>query len=122
MLRKLKLISLLLLVTACAPCGVKPTVNHVVLVWLKAGTAPEVQQKIIEGSKELKSIGQIRELQVGTAIPSDRPIVDDSFSLGILMRFDSVEDMNAYLKDPRHVQFVDTQVKPYLQKLVVYDF
>ncbi|HEX5057523.1 MAG TPA: Dabb family protein [Gammaproteobacteria bacterium] len=121
MIRNLVVVCLLSL-AACAPCNIKPAVNHVVLVWLKPGTAPEVQEKIIEGSKTLKSIGQIRELQVGTAIPSDRPIVDDSFSLGILMRFDSVEDMNTYIKDPRHVQFVDTWVKPYLQKIVVYDF
>lgn len=122
MVYKLKLTGLLLLVAACAPVDVKAPVNHVVLVWLKAGTAPEVVAKIIEGSRELKAIPGIRDLQVGKAIPSERPIVDDSFSFGILMRFDSVAEMNAYLTDPRHVRFVDTRVKPYLEKLVVYDF
>jgi hypothetical protein len=76
----------------------------------------------VEGSRALSDIGQIRDLQVGKAIPSERLIVDDSFSFGIYMRFDSVVDMNAYLTDPRHVRFVDTQVKPHLEKLVVYDF
>jgi hypothetical protein len=122
MVYKLKLISLLLVVAACAPVGVKAPVNHVVLVWLQADTAPEVREQIIEGSKALRSIPGIRDLQVGTAIPSERPIVDDSFSIGLYMRFDSVEGMNAYLTDPRHVQFVDTWVKPHLEKLVVYDF
>jgi hypothetical protein len=121
MFRKLMVVCLLS-VAACAPVNIRPAVNHVVLVWLKPDTSPEVRERIIRGSEDLVTIGQIRELQVGTAIPSERPIVDDSFSFAILMRFDSVEDMNAYLKDPRHVQFVDTQVKPHLQKLVIYDF
>jgi hypothetical protein len=122
MFHKLKLVCLLLLVTGCAPMNAGPSVNHVVLVWLKADTAPEVRESIIEGSRQLKAIPGIRDLRVGKAIPSERPIVDDSFSFGILMRFDSVADMNAYLADPKHVQFVDTQVKPYLEKLLVYDF
>jgi hypothetical protein len=106
----------------CAPVQVRQPVQHIVLVWLKAGTSPEVYEQIVEGSKGLSTIGGIRDLQVGRAIPSERPIVDDSFSLGLYMRFDSVEDMNAYLTDPRHVQFVDTLVKPHLEKLVIYDF
>lgn len=122
MFPKLKIACLLLLVTACAPVQVREPVHHIVLVWLKADTAPEVRAQITEASKELRQIPGIRDLQVGTAIPSERPIVDDSFSLGLYMRFDSVADMNAYLTDPKHVEFVDTQVRPYLEKLVVYDF
>lgn len=121
MVHKLKFIVLLLL-AACAPAQVGKPVHHIVLVWLKADTAPEVYERIVEGSKALAGIGQIRDLQVGKAIPSERPIVDDSFSMGLYMRFDSAADMHAYLTDPRHVQFVDTQVKPHLEKLVIYDF
>lgn len=120
-MRQLAFIGLLLL-TACAPVEVKQPVHHIVLVWLKAGTPPEAYEQIIEGSRTLAHIGQIRDLQVGKPIPSERRIVDDSFSLGLYMRFDSVADMNAYLTNPRHVQFVDTLVKPHLEKLVVYDF
>lgn len=122
MFPKLKITCLLLLVTACASVQVREPVHHIVLVWLKADTAPDVRAQIIEASKELRQIPGIRDLQVGTAIPSERPIVDDSFSLGLYMRFDSVADMNAYLTDPKHVEFVDTQVRPYLEKLLVYDF
>jgi hypothetical protein len=107
---------------ACLAGAGTPSVQHIVLVWLKPDTAPEVREQIMAGSKALTDIGQIRDLRMGKAIPSERPIVDDSFSFGIYMRFDSVADMNAYLTDPKHVQFVDTQVKPHLEKLVVYDF
>src|SRR5687767_7612505 len=122
MAHKLTIGCLLLLLVGCAPGEVRQPVQHIVLVWLKPGTSPEVYEQIVTGSKGLSMIGEIRDLRVGKAIPSDRPIVDDSFSLGIYMRFDSVTDMNAYLTNPRHVQFVDTLVKPHLQKLVVYDF
>ncbi|HEY3487526.1 MAG TPA: Dabb family protein [Gammaproteobacteria bacterium] len=97
-------------------------VNHIVLVWLKPDTQPTTYQQILEASKALGAIGQIQELRIGKSIPSERPIVDDSFSFGLYMRFETVEAMNAYLTDPRHVQFVDTLVKPNLEKLVIYDF
>src|SRR5687767_2955168 len=90
----------LLLLIGCAPVNVKQPVQHIVLVWLKADTTSEEYKQIVEGSKTLTDIGQIRDLQVGKAILSERPIVDDSFSFGIYMRFDSVADMNAYLTDP----------------------
>ena len=58
----------------------------------------------------------------GLSIKSDRPIVDDSFDLGIAMTFRSVDDMNQYLIDPRHTKFVDTWLKGRLDKMLVYDF
>jgi hypothetical protein len=97
-------------------------VQHIVLVWLKPDVSADVRENIMRESQALAKIERIKALHVGKAIASERPIVDDSFDFGVYMNFASVEDMNIYLADPRHVQFVETVVKPHLQKLLVYDF
>lgn len=115
---------LLLSLFACGQSNTDNTasINHIVLVWLKADTSIAEINTIIEESKALKSIGGIQSLNIGTAIASERKIVDDSFSLGLHMRFANLKDMNHYLKHPRHVDFVDNFIKPKLEKILVYDF
>ena len=119
-------IYMVLILSLVACCDSKnPTssaVNHVVLVWLKADTTTEEIETIISETQKLEKIGTIQSLSVGTAIPSERKIVDDSFDLGIQMRFATQQDMQTYLVDPQHVKFIDTFIKPKLQKILVYDF
>jgi hypothetical protein len=112
---------LLFSVIACTPSD-RTTINHVVLVWLKADTTPAEIDTIIAESQKLTSIDTIESLSIGTAIPSERKIVDDSFSFGMHMRFATQQDMQRYLSHPQHIKFVDTFVKPKLDKLLVYDF
>jgi len=112
---------LLFSVFACSPSE-KTAINHIVLVWLKADTTPAEIDTIIAESQKLSSIDTIQSLTIGTAIPSERKIVDDSFSFGMHMRFATQQDMQRYLAHPQHIKFVDTFVKPKLDKLLVYDF
>ena len=102
--------------------NVKP-INHIVLVWFKAGVSQAEINEVIQETKTLKQyIPQIQSLSLGRAIPSDRKIVDDSFDLGIQLQFENQADMDAYLTHPKHITFVKTFIKPKLAKLLVYDF
>ena len=73
-------------------------------------------------SKGLEKIPGVVEVRVGSVIPSERKIVDDSFEVGIYMTFRSVEDMNAYIVHPDHQRIVQDKLMPIVEKLVVYDF
>jgi len=64
----------------------------------------------------------MEQLQIGRSLSSNRKIVDDSFDIGIYMRFNSVSDMNSYLKHPRHIELVDMHIKPNIDKIIIYDF
>jgi hypothetical protein len=68
-------------------------------------------------------ISQIQHLSVGPAVPSERPIVDDSFDVGLVMRFNSKADMDAYEKHPVHVNAVKEvqTLMPLAKRLLVYD-
>ena len=118
------LIAPLFLLASCShhPAQTNTSVNHVVLLWLKPGTSQSQIDNIIKYSNELRNIEGVYHLQLGPSIPSTRKIVDDSFDLGIYMRFNSIEEMNQYLKHPRHVDLVNKHIKPNIRKIIVYDF
>jgi hypothetical protein len=113
-----------MILTSCAtiaPPAAKGTVDHIVLIWLKRPGNPSDRQAILSASRDLRIIPGIQFLDAGTALASDRPVVDDSFDIGLTMRFDSAKSLQAYEKDPLHVKKVNEVLKPLAKKIVVYD-
>jgi hypothetical protein len=111
--------------TSC-PFGHKTTakgkVEHIVLVWLKRpGNAADRAALIATAKKFQAEISQIQHLSVGSAVPSEREVVDDSFDVGLVMRFNSKTDMDIYEKHPVHVNAVKQTLMPLAKKLLVYD-
>ena len=112
-----------LLLASCATIAppAKPgSVDHVVLVWLKRPGNEQDRQTLLATGRELRAIPGIRFLDAGTALPSERPTVDDSFDIGYVMRFDSPAALEAYAVHPIHVKAKETLMK-LSGKLVVYD-
>ena len=123
-MKKIPLIMVLVLTIFVVGCGSKRNqghVEHIVLVWLKNSGHQDDIKTVIDTTNELKEIDGILSLRVGTAISSERDIVDDSFDVGIVMTFGSIEAMKSYLVDPRHVERVDNILEPLLDKIIVYD-
>jgi len=125
-LLSLALISLLLNACYTAPekqdqQQTKP-VTHIVMVWYKPDLPAEKRELIKQKTAELKNIPGLISLNMGEAIPSERPIVDDSFDLGIVMQFPNAKAMNTYLVHPQHKAFMKNYVKGNVEKLLVYDF
>jgi hypothetical protein len=118
-------LTLLASCTSC-PMGHKPTapgkVEHVVLIWLKKpGDAADKAAVVAAGKKFAAEIPQVQHLSVGTPLASERPVVDDSFDVGLVMRFANAADLAAYDKHPVHVKAVNEVLKPRVKKLLVYD-
>lgn len=115
------LCGLLLYGCASLPTGERRFVQHVVLVWFADSVTAAQRAEVVRATHDLGAIPGIRELYIGGPVPSDREIVDGSFDLGIVMRFDSVDAMNRYLVDPRHLEFTTRYVRGRVERLVVYD-
>ncbi len=120
---------LLFAVSAAGSCPVlaaepdrDAAVVHVVLVWLKEPGNPEHRQRIIEISREFETIPGVIDVSVGEVVLSDRPIVDDSFDVGLYLTFSSVDAMNTYLADDRHQQALREVFRPLSERYIVYDF
>ncbi|MES2440378.1 MAG: Dabb family protein [Verrucomicrobiota bacterium] len=104
-----------------APPAPQGSVDHVVLLWLKRPGNTTDRQTVLAASDELRMIPGLRFLDAGTPLASDRPIVDDSFDIGLTMRFDSVDALRAYETHPLHVKKVTDVLKPLSRKIQVYD-
>jgi hypothetical protein len=100
---------------------VNSAVSHIVFVWAKENTSKKNIAAMISHAAILSKITGVNSIKVGTAVPSDRSTVDDSYDVGITLSFDTVDAMQAYLEHPEHVNYVSTYVKPYAEKLRIYD-
>ena len=123
----MKLLSALLAAVFLASCAstiappAKPgTVDHIVLVWLKRPGNQEDKQTLVQQARKLRAIPGIRFLDSGTALSSDRPIVDDSFDIAYVMRFDSPAALNAYATHPTHVKAKEELLR-LSRKILIYD-
>ena len=117
-------LSLLLLVGCQSqPVRSEGRVQHVVMVWFKEGVSKKQVEEVIAASYALKKqIPLIRDIHVGRPIPSERKIVDDSFDIGLIMEFESKQDLKSYVTHPEHKHFVEQYVKGKVERLQVYDF
>jgi hypothetical protein len=96
--------------------------EHVVIVWLKQPGDQDAQRRIIAASQALTSIPGVVALRVGTAVASERPIVDSSFDVALVVSFSDRAALDSYLTHPLHVQLVETTLKPLVERILVYDF
>ena len=62
------------------------------------------------------------KVAAGRAIPSERPVVDDSFDVAIVMAFKDQAALRAYDNHPDHKKAVEETLKPLVGKMVIYDF
>jgi hypothetical protein len=121
-MKRLVILYIVLALSACTTVRPRPaSVTHVVLVWLKDSVTAAELAEIREHTLDLRAIPGVTAVRVGSAVPSRRPIEDDSFDLGVVMDFESVEAMRHYVDDPRHEEFVRRYVKGRAERLLIYD-
>ena len=92
------------------------------MIWLHKPKNPKHTDDVINVSRRLKEIPEVQEIRVGKSIPSDRPIVDDSFDVALYMIFNSKQALEAYLVHPMHTEAVKSVLRPLSNKILVYDF
>ncbi len=115
------LMGLILLLPVVSAQAEQP-ISHVVMVWFQEGTSVEHIADAGQQTEKLRDIAGVIDVRVGEALASDRSHVDDSFDLGILVSFDSVSSMRAYVNDPIHKAYVKGYIAGRVEKLLVYDF
>lgn len=112
--------TLLLIGCSKAPEKSEATVDHVVFLWLP-DSSKTVLDSIKAHSAKLDTIPGIVTLTMGTAIKSDRPIVDDSYDLGLIFTFANEKQMEQYVSHEGHTSFLRTWIKPHAERVLIYD-
>ncbi len=97
--------------------------SHVVIFWFRKGTSPEAVAAFRDCAiSNLTRIPGVLHLNCGAPIPSERDVVDRSYSVALSMMFASRTELDTYQVHPVHVEFVKKCVRPHVERLVVYDF
>jgi hypothetical protein len=96
--------------------------SHVVIFWTDP-EKPGAADAVIAGANEyLKRIPGITHFHIGKMVGSHRPVVDQTYQVALSTAFDSKKAQDDYQVHPEHLEFVARYVKPYVQKVTVYDF
>jgi heme-degrading monooxygenase HmoA len=98
------------------------TVHHVVVCWLKEPGNEIARAQLIGTSLGFKDLPGVVDVHAGTPLPSDRPVVDDSFDVAITMTFRDEAALRAYENHPAHKKAVEAVLKPLVARFVIYDF
>ena len=75
---------------------------------------------LIAGLRKLSKVSTIREFHIGLPAGTSRDVIDTSYSVSWMLKFDTPEDQDSYQVDPIHLQFVK-ECSPLWNKVVVYD-
>lgn len=96
-------------------------IDHVVVFWLKEPGNSSARKEIVRVSKDFSAIPGVLNVSVGTALPSDRGIVDDGFDAALIISFRTQQALQEYLDHPAHRKAVEETLKPLVARIVVYD-
>ncbi|MDX9880421.1 MAG: Dabb family protein [Prolixibacteraceae bacterium] len=96
------------------------TFVHQVYFWLRNPKSEEDREAFEKGVEALLRVPVIKASHVGKPVPSDRDVVDDSFTYSYMVMFDSSEDHDVYQSHPIHLKFVE-DCSHLWEKVTVYD-
>ena len=96
-------------------------ITHVVIFWVDA-PLEENRAKLLAEAKKLGDIPGVLHFHAGSALPSPRAAVDDSFAVAISMDFASQADADAYQDHTLHHDFIRACIGSIAKRFVVYDF
>ncbi len=94
---------------------------HMVFFWLKEPDNDAFVNEFISGTRDFMSkIEVIRSVHIGKPAGTPRAVVDNSYTIALIVTFDSKEDQDKYQVHPAHVGYV-AERKHMWEKVQVFD-
>src|SRR5947209_4562055 len=82
--------------------------THTVFFWLKPHAPPKTQQQMLDDCTALLAkIPGVRQLTTGKPAGTPRPVVDNSYHVGLCVLLDDSAAHDAYQAHPLHAEFLD---------------
>jgi hypothetical protein len=94
---------------------------HSVFFWLKEGLSYEERNNFIEGLRSLSKIESVKRSYIGDPASTNRPVIDRSYSYGLIVMFENMEGHDSYQIHPIHKKFLENY-SSYWTKVLIYDF
>jgi hypothetical protein len=96
--------------------------SHVVLFWTDPAKRGAADALVAGARQYLTQAPGILHFHVGKMVGSHRPVVDQTYQVGLAIVFDSKQSQDAYQDHPAHIEFVEKVFKPNCTQVKVYDF
>ena len=96
--------------------------SHVVIFWTDPANPKAADELIAGAERYLKPIPGVLSFHIGKMVPSQRPVVDQSYQVALNLIFPSKQAQDDYQIHPLHVEFVEKVFKKLMKRVVVYDF
>ncbi|MBC8094965.1 MAG: Dabb family protein [Akkermansiaceae bacterium] len=96
--------------------------SHVVIFWTDSAHANAADEVMAGAEKFLKPIPGVLQFHVGKMVGSHRAVVDQTYQVALNLVFPSRQAQDDYQLHPLHLEFVEKCVRPFIKKVVVYDF
>lgn len=96
--------------------------SHVVIFWTDP-TSEDATDKLIAGARQyLSKIPGVLHFHVGKMSPSERPVVEQGYQVGLNILFENKGAEQVYQSHPLHMEFLEKAFRPNCIRVVVYDF
>jgi hypothetical protein len=96
--------------------------SHVVIFWTDASKPEAADAVVAGGNKFLRNVPGVVSFHIGKMVGSQRPVVDQSYQVALNTVFVNKQAQDEYQTHPQHLEFIAQCVKPYVKKVLVYDF
>lgn len=94
---------------------------HTVFFWFKAEAAPDTAARLLDFYRtEVPGLPGVLAVYPGVPEPSDRPVVDSSFQLGVSTVFADAAAERVWQDHPVHRRMI-AAFEPWIAKVAVYD-
>jgi hypothetical protein len=93
---------------------------HHVFFWLKDSSNQEVRLKFEKALKELVTVETIIDYHIGVPAPTDREVIDTTYSYSVLSTFKNKKDQDIYQTHPKHLKFIE-ECQALWERVLVYD-
>ena len=93
---------------------------HCVYFWLKPDLSNEDREAFHEGIESLRAADSVRHLWTGTPADTDRPIIDTTYTFGLIVCFDDKAGHDTYQDHDVHLAFVK-KFETFWERVGIYD-
>lgn len=93
---------------------------HAVYFWLRDDLTPAERAQVVAGLHALRGIDLVQQGYVGVPAPTDRPVIDRSYSYALVLAFADQAAHDAYQVHPVHDRFRD-ECSRYWHTVRIYD-
>lgn len=93
---------------------------HAVYFWLREDLSRAEGERFVAGLRSLRGIDGVVQGYIGVPAPTDRPVIDRTYSWSLVLVFANEADHDAYQTDPVHDKF-RVECSPFWTIVRIYD-